>query len=84
MPYFWNFITKYVKFKDNSEETQFSEKKVVFHEIKKVNSSRFVVVMSHYTVVAGNVVNFNMRNITFHYKREQKKNFTRIWNQNEK
>ena len=55
---FWDFITKCVKFKDeNGEETQFSEKKVVFHETKKVNGFRFVVIMSHYTAVAGNVVN---------------------------
>ena len=49
---------KCVKFKDeNGEETQFSEKKVVFHETKKVNGFQFVVIMSHYTAVAGNVVN---------------------------
>ena len=55
---FWDFINKCVKLKDkNGEETPCSEKKVVFHETKIVNSLRFVVIMSHYAAVAGNVVN---------------------------
>ena len=62
--------------------------KFVFHETKKVNSLRFVVTMSHYTAVAGNLVNillldFNIKNI-FNYKSVQKSNFTRIWNHKEK
>ena len=62
--------------------------KFVFHETKEVNSLRFVVTMSHYTAVAGNVVNillldFNIKNI-FNYKSVQKSNFTRIWNHKEK
>ena len=51
--------------------------KKVLHETKKVNSLRFVIVVIHFTTVVENVVNtlwdFNERNITFNYKRVQKK-----------
>ena len=58
---FCNFIIKYVKIKrEKVEKTQVYEKKlgtVVFHETKRVNKLPFVIVLNHFTIVVGNIVN---------------------------
>ena len=60
---FCDSITKYfVNFKyEKVEETHFLRKsfldKVVFHEIKNVNSLRFLIIVNHFTTVVGNAAN---------------------------
>ena len=58
---FWGFIIKYVKCKqEKKKNTILSENilgKFVFHETKKVNNLRFLIIVNHFTAVMGNVVN---------------------------
>ena len=69
---FGNFITEYIKVKNEKvEQIQFWENflgKFVFHEAKKkLNSLRFVIIVNHFTSVVGKVVNILF--VGFWYKK---------------